>query len=233
MALQSWAALSSSKGGSPDTVSYVWLWWIHFVSYIFNKNLTEIAFLYTVFLWMCTEISGVWLCEGNGLDCDSLKSDQTNKVLLQLRCWSSSWFLSGADFCFQTSWFLREGAVQEPDSPECSSSAACEQKKYGFSWVCGMWTHEGAKDENQSLEICWGIQCWWQSHRAQWQLLWATVPTVVGLLPVQQLAPNTEHSTALCSKARRQAEPIRAPDPWLETYCWFWHNLLFNWERGD
>lgn len=56
------------------------------MSYIFNENLPEIAVLCIVFPWMCTEVSGVWLCEGNGLDCDSLKSDQTNKVLLQLQC---------------------------------------------------------------------------------------------------------------------------------------------------
>lgn len=31
---------------------------------ILNKKLTEIAALYIVFLWMRTEISGVWLCEG-------------------------------------------------------------------------------------------------------------------------------------------------------------------------
>lgn len=97
-------------------------------------------------------------------------------------------FLQEQIFGCQTSWFSRQGAVQEPDSAEYNPSAR-EREKWGFCWVYGMWTRESTKDENKSLKFAEASQCWWHSGCGLEDSLSGLLsPSVMGLLHMQQLA---------------------------------------------
>lgn len=85
-----------AKGEAQTLISHVWLRGICFVTCIFNQTLPEVAVLCVVLPWMHTEISGVWSCEGNGLDCVSFtsksyihQSDFLQEQVLALRLLSS------------------------------------------------------------------------------------------------------------------------------------------------